>query len=52
MVAMLSEHDGLVKHFKPNKSGRVHIKVAVRQVCVPTFAVEKQQVLRILSVCL
>ena len=48
---MLSEYDGLVKHFKPNKTGRVHINVALRKVCVPIFTVEKQQVLRILSVC-
>ena len=50
-VAVLSEYDGLVKHFKPNKTGRVHINVALRKVCVPIFTVEKQQVLRILSVC-
>jgi len=35
MVAMLSEYDGLVKYFKPNKTGRVHINVALGQVCVP-----------------
>ena len=35
-----------------NERGQVHTNVTLRHTCVTTAAVEKQQVLHILSVCL
>jgi hypothetical protein len=34
-----------------NKTCNIHINVTLRHVCISTFAVEKQKVLHILSVC-